>query len=240
MKFDEFLRRGFDRPLPEPAAEEIRDRVLSDRGRADPGDVRLARRTPWAIRAARSHPRLVAALSFAALGLLAMGALLRLSSDSLPGDPLYAVKRAVEDVRISLKPASFDLRVDLAGRRAEELSRLDAADRLDESSARTLVLSLNDQLAAAHSLCADERLERASEAAFVQVAPILEARRFPESDPAFPLPLVFRKGAGLQPSILDLPTRSFSSTMWGEGNFIYLLVDGRIVKIDARTMKPAH
>ena len=58
--------------------------------------------------------------------ILAVTGLTSVSADSLPGDQLYPVKRAVEDVRLALAPANSEpgLRIDFAGRRLDEFQTL--------------------------------------------------------------------------------------------------------------------
>lgn len=68
-------------------------------------------------------------------GLLGAG-VLAASAQTLPGDPLYQVKRGAEEVQLTLTldpAANARLRLDLANRRLSEARRLSAAGRITEA-----------------------------------------------------------------------------------------------------------
>jgi hypothetical protein len=235
--FEKFLKRGFDRqPSPDVPSEDIRERVLNGRGPADPQDAALSRPSSWPARVLRSHPRLVAFSSFAALTLLAFTGIILASANSLPGDPLYAVKRQVETARLNLQP-SFDLYAELARERARELIRLDRQTSLDSTQARTLIDDLNAQLTQAQALAPDDRLEKLSEETFDCVVPVLDAHQFAAEDSTFPMPMLFRKNKGLLKGELQIPTFNFEPTLRAQDGALYLFVGGKIYTIDPRTMK---
>jgi hypothetical protein len=237
MKFEDFLKRGFDRPLPEPPPSEIRDRIAKDRGAADPADLALARGTAWPVRFFRSHPRILALSSVAAILVLGFIGLLILAQDALPGDPLYALKRTYESARLSLAPASFDLRSEIAQERTEELQRLDRDSQLDISRARMLIREINDHLVYLHERYPDERLERCSEEMFDRVIQIIEGHDFIELDQNFPMPLFFRRHIGIQRAFVSLAVIESRPSLWGEGEFVYVMIDGQVFKVHAKTMK---
>jgi hypothetical protein len=237
VKFEEFLRRGFEKPVPPAPKDRIREKVLAGGGPADPETARLARRSPWAVRWTRSHPRFLFAASFAALALLSLFGLVLLSSKSLPGDPLYGLKTQVESTRVMLAPASFEVRSSLALERSLELERLDRAGELDAAWARRLVLAMNDHLKSAHSLRADGRMEKLSEEAFNRTAAVLDRRGFAIDDPDFPMPLLFRRGEGLRHGFVHIPSFDLQPILWAEGDRLLLLIGGRLYKIDSKKME---
>lgn len=237
MKFEEFMKRGFERPLPEPSTSEIRDRIAKDSGPADPNDLALARRTAWPARFIRSHPRFMALSAAAAVVLLGFAGLLILAQDSLPGDPLYSLKRGYESARLSLAPASADLRTQLARERTEELQRLDRESHLDAPRARMLIREINDHLITVYRYSPDERLELASEEMFDRVIRIIEEHEFIETDRDFPMPFLFTREVGIRRAYISVAVIESKPTLWGEGDFVYILLDGQLFKIDGRTMK---
>lgn len=90
--------------------------------------------------------RLVLALGLGA-GLLAAG-IVTASAQSLPGDPLYQVKRDVEGVQLALTvdpAANTRLRLELANRRLAEAQRLSAQGRI--ADALSLIAAYDSQIA---------------------------------------------------------------------------------------------
>jgi uncharacterized membrane protein YgcG len=86
--------------------------------------------------------RLIAILLAAVMGLAALGGgAIWAADDSLPGDSLYPVKLATEDIRLALIPAprgQVDLTLELVGKRTEEIQALAATGQHvpDETIAR--------------------------------------------------------------------------------------------------------
>jgi hypothetical protein len=103
----------------------------SRRSAARPAAPRRARQWGWVLRLA---PALVAAVLIAAVGLGSIG-VVSVSAASLPGDPLYAVKRGVEELELLFTldaEAEARLLGSLADERLSEIESLSAQGRLDD------------------------------------------------------------------------------------------------------------
>jgi hypothetical protein len=95
---------------------------------------------------ARPVFRLAGALALA--GALLGAGIVAVAAQSLPGDPLYQVKRGVEQVQLTLTvdpAANARLRMQLATRRVSEAGRLSAQGRVAE--ALTLITAYNTDVA---------------------------------------------------------------------------------------------
>ncbi len=107
--------------LSDAAVDRIEARLLAEIGAVERFD-RVARRG--------AVPRVVRWLAYAAAACLVLvmlaGGATYVSADSLPGDPLYAVKRTVERVRLAVVAGEDEaaLRVEFAERRVHEFSTL--------------------------------------------------------------------------------------------------------------------
>jgi hypothetical protein len=131
---DELALLGSLRDLGETGSpdEEARRRIRADIVGRFSTVAALAAREAKKADERRARPmfrgRLVAAAAAAAAVLVALGGLsLVLSKDALPGDPLYAVKRAGESATLGLtfgQQAKAEKHLEFAGNRLNELARL--------------------------------------------------------------------------------------------------------------------
>ena len=113
-------RRGIlERPvMRESFRKELRSRLLSEAAL-----VLAPRQRRWI----PSWPILRPALAVAALVLIVAWGTMSAAAASLPGEPLYAVKRATEEVQLTLTfddVARMQLLAELADRRLDELARV--------------------------------------------------------------------------------------------------------------------
>ncbi|MGQ9850715.1 MAG: DUF5667 domain-containing protein [Aggregatilineaceae bacterium] len=111
-----------------------------------------ARRNPFR---QRLSPLLRAAAVLAIVLVLGLFGMAQASADSLPGDRLYPVKRAIEDARLTLVSAQSEpaLRLEFAARRLDEFERLLASRQVYPSALFQASAHLDralDLLAAGH------------------------------------------------------------------------------------------
>jgi len=155
---DDVLAGGPSSDTGDPAAEAIvglaRLNTLRPpaAGKADARRIMLARardlqKTPVT---SRWRQRLTAVIAAATAMIMLSGSAVYAASGSVPGDLLYPVKRAAEDVSISFKPpgmARAQAELDLARIRLAEIKTL--IKRGDKERIGTLVRELNGNLTAA-------------------------------------------------------------------------------------------
>lgn len=151
-------------PAPENSFRlRARNRMLAAAQRG-----RSLRRAPLRL-ALRLRPVLVAVAGVVTAAALSTGGLTAAAGQSLPGEPLYAVKTAVESVELSLTfdpRANASLRLQFAQRRLEEAERLarlgrtQEAVRLADVYASALSADAFDRDLEAGQKAADEALAR--------------------------------------------------------------------------------
>jgi uncharacterized protein DUF5667 len=151
-------------PAPETGFRlRARNRMLAAAQRG-----RSLRRAPFNL-ALRLRPVLVGAAAVAAAAAVSAGGLTAAAAGSLPGEPLYSVKTAVEGVelRLTLDPqASARLRLQFAQRRLDEAERLArlgrAQEAVDLAGAYASAVSADapDRDLEAGRMAADEALRR--------------------------------------------------------------------------------
>lgn len=158
--------------LSDQAVERIEARLMAELAA---GAGRGQRHAPLIVRTTRWLA--LAAAAFAVLVMLAGGAAIA-SADSLPGEPLYPVKRAVERVQLAIAAQADEpsLRVDLAARRVDEFAALLERDQvypraLEESSAE-----LERALELAGPAVSDPLQERITNLALEQEALSIQAQ----------------------------------------------------------------
>ena len=91
--------------------------------------------------------RLILALAITGIFILFSGGLLRTSAKSLPGDSLYPVKRAVEDIRVYLAPnheVQHEYEEEYSQQRVDEVTKLMGLAREQQISFEGIVISMND------------------------------------------------------------------------------------------------
>lgn len=141
------LARG-PRPRLSNAAQGRIEARLGAQAAASRGATHAARRAPGF----RLAPVLRFALAASLILILVVTGAARASADSLPGDWLYPVKRAVEHGRLALASDDAEpaLRVEFAGRRIDEFDSLLARQEIEPD----VLESASDQLARALDLLA--------------------------------------------------------------------------------------
>jgi len=116
LRRDPLWRRALTPPAAAPAREPASLPLWAAARRQRAGRRVIPLAPPWRA-PARRLGRLAAGVAAAALGLLVMGTVVT-SANSLPDEPLYPVKRLVEDAQLAMTPP--DSRIEVHLRRAQE------------------------------------------------------------------------------------------------------------------------